>query len=807
MKLSRRRLAHFLLLLSVCSLGNLVGLNAWSADEPAHYTGLKPDEFLKRWLVLGPIPVSNEDAPDEAAQKTAFARDWLATDGGESALRPQSGDNVTAGGTNLTWRLLNSAADTIDPAEDGAPPEFSIAYAWATIEMPATTRALLGIGSDDCVKVWLNGKPVHEQWIGRPVQPDDDLVPVEFSQGTNQLLIKVLNMQGPWGFACRLLGPESITRQFIQHARDGDLDTLKLLLDQGADLQARGPSGLTAAQSARLRGQKEVLEFLASRGANVQEPLPPAETLVDSLFTNLFKGDSPGAAVLVARDGKVLFEKGYGFADLAHDVPVTPETRFRIGSITKQFTAAAILKLQEEGRLSVHDKLSRFIPDYPRGDEVTVHHLLTHTSGIHSYTSKPGFIEFVTIGAEPEEHIKTFKNDPYDFDPGERWSYNNSGYFLLGYIIQKVTGKSYGDYLRETFFEPLGMRDSGVHEVTAIIEHEATGYTYDGGQFRKALNWDMSKAGGAGALYSTVRDLHRWNEAIFSHKVLSAATLATAFTPVRVKADNPSEPKETGYGYGWGIQNRRGLREIAHSGGLNGFVSHLSRIPAEDFSVAVLVNCAPNPPGTDPGELAQQIIEFHLHDKLKAREIPKEAGNIPAAALDAVTGRYDYGTATLIVTREGDALFAQLSGQPRHQIYPKSETEFFWKVAEAEISFIRDEAGKVTKAVHRQGGMTLHAPKLEDIPVIKLESEVLDLYVGRYDYGQGKHIMTISREGSRLFAQLTSQPRFEIFPSSETEFFWKAMPAKVTFVKGDAGKVTTAVHEQAGRKFDAPRMD
>ena len=175
--------------------------------------------------------------------------------------------------------------------------------------------------------------------------------------------------------------------------------------------------------------------------------------------------------MLVARDGKVLLSHGFGMADLSHDVPITPTTKFRIGSVTKQFTAAAILKLQEEGRLSVNDKLSKFFPDFPRGDEVTIHHLLTHTSGIKSFTSKPDFMATVTSPATSDQMIDSFKNDPFDFDPGEELSYNNSGYFLLGLIIEKVSGKSFNDYLRDTFFEPLGMHDTGVHTSTAV--HQA----------------------------------------------------------------------------------------------------------------------------------------------------------------------------------------------------------------------------------------------------------------------------------------------------------------------------------------------
>jgi CubicO group peptidase (beta-lactamase class C family) len=511
--------------------------------------------------------------------------------------------------------------------------------------------------------------------------------------------------------------------------------------------------------------------------------------------------------VLVARDGRILLEKGYGLARVEERVPATPQTKFRIGSITKQFTAAAILKLQEEGRLSVNDRLTKFIPDYPRGDQVSIHHLLTHTSGIHSFTSKPDFINSVTTPVKVEDHIQSFKNDPFDFDPGQRFLYNNSGYFLLGYIVEKASGQSYADYLRLKFFEPLGMKDTGVHRAGLAFDREAIGYSFEGGGFKKATDWDMSQAGGAGALYSTVQDLNRWNEAVFGGKVLTAGSLEAAFTPVVVAGEDASVPKEAGYGYGWSIARMRGLEEVSHGGGLQGFVSYLLRLPKANFTVAVLVNAAPPGPGVDPGALAHDVAEFYLGETLPPRELPRVDAQVKAEAKDAVVGRYDYGGAVLTVTREGERLFAQLTGQPRFEIFPKSDTTYFWKAVEAEVTFVKDETGRVTKASHKQGGQTIDAPRIEDIAPVKVDAKALDAVVGRYDYGGGKAILTVSREGDRVFAQLTGQPRFEVFAKSETEFFWKVVNAQVTFVKDEDGKVVKGVHRQGGQTIEAPRME
>jgi CubicO group peptidase (beta-lactamase class C family) len=510
----------------------------------------------------------------------------------------------------------------------------------------------------------------------------------------------------------------------------------------------------------------------------------------------------PGAAALVAQDGKILFEEGRGMADLEHDVPVTPETKFRIGSITKQFTAAAILKLQEEGKLNVNDKLAKFIPDFPRGDEVTLRHLLTHTSGIHSYTSKPDFMSGVTNPVTITDLINSFKGDPFDFDPGTKWAYDNSGYLLLGYIVEKVSGESYGDFLRENFFEPLGMTNTGVYRSGAPISHEALGYAFKDGKFGRAINWDMSWAGGAGALYSTVEDLYRWNEGIFDGKVLSEASLAAAFTPVRVSENE--EKSDSGYGFGWAIVETRGLREISHSGGLDGFSSFLMRIPSAHFTVAVLANSS-SAPKILPADLARKIMEIYLADKLAP--LPVADTNVSANAFDAYVGRYDYGGPIMTISRQGNHLYAQLAGQPKFEIYPASDSKFFWKVTEAEVTFVKDKDGKVIKALHQQNGSVIDAPRLPDEKEAKVDPKVYDSVVGKYDYGGGKVILTVTREGNEVFGQLTGQPKYEIFPKSDTEFFWKVVDAQVTFVKDDHGKVYKVIHHQSGRSFEAPKID
>ncbi|HWW02370.1 MAG TPA: serine hydrolase [Candidatus Acidoferrum sp.] len=779
-----------------------------SASDPATYAGLKPDEFMRNWLVLKPFPVSADKSgePSQEIQKTAFAEDLLKSQDGEANARPRAGLKQTFGERELEWKSVKSGSDVIDLKAGSSPSDYAIAYAWAEIELPEKIKGVLGLGSDDAVKVWLNGKLVHDNWSDRPCAPDDDIVPVDFAAGKNQLLLKVQNIRGDWSFACRLLSRELQANKLISAVMTSDSETVRKLLEHGLDVNAQAKPGVTAFQAARLHGDTEMMRLLAGRGAVTNAPMPPPDKLVDALFTTAITNNGPGAAVLVAQNGKVLFKKGYGLADVAHGAGFAPDTKSRIGSITKQFTAAAILKLQEQGKLSVQDKLSKYFPDFPRGDEVTLRHLLTHTSGIRSYTDKPGFMDKVTSPTEPDALIKSFQNDPYDFDPGKKWHYDNSGYFLLGRIIEKVSGQSYADFLRKNFFEPLGMTNTGVHRADLALEHEALGYQFNAAGFTNALNWDMSWAGGAGALYSTLEDLFRWNEGVFGGKVLNDASLKAAWTPVKAE-DNQDDNSGNGYGYGWFSSQTRGAQEISHGGGLNGFSSFIMRLPRENFTVAILANALPGAPGADPGQLAHLVTEIYLGQKLDPRPTRQVNPAVSPDAFDALVGRYDYGGAVMTVTKEGLHLYAQLAGQPRFEIFPKSGTEFFWKVVDAQVTFVKDSQGKVTKAVHHQGGQTINAPRLEDLKEAKVDAASYDAFVGKYDYGAGQAIMTVSREGDRLFAQLTGQPKFEIFPKSPTEFFWKVVDAQVQFVKNDAGKITKAIHHQGGRTFDAPRIE
>ncbi len=530
-------------------------------------------------------------------------------------------------------------------------------------------------------------------------------------------------------------------------------------------------------------------------------PSPTAESKSLQRLRTALQGDKPGMAVLVARDGKVVLQEGLGFADIANKVQITPDTKFRIGSITKQFTAAAILRLAEQDKLSITDPLAKYFPDFPGADKITLRHLLTHTSGIHSYTETAGFLERVTKPIAPDELVAWFRNVSPDFAPGAGFHYDNSGYFLLGMIVAKVSGKPYGDFLRETFFVPLGMKDTGVYTNAAPPKGMAVGYSALDAKIIPAIDWDMSWAGGAGALYSTVGDLFRWNEALFGGRVLSEASFKLATTPIELPPDGDGMR----YGFGEIIFTIKGLPAIGHGGGLNGWLADLLRLPDQRCTVIALSNAMPPVSGLAPAAVTRALAQEFFADAMRNAPTPVEDVSVDPKQFRDYVGRYDYRSGILSVTVEGDALYGQLTGQPKARLYPRAPDDFFLKVVEAGIKFLRGTDGSVTAIQHSQNGQTFRAPRIEEKPVA-FTAEQLDAIVGQYRYSP-QVVLTVTRDGVQFFAQLTGQPKLPIFAKSETEFEWHAVQANVRFVKGEDGKVIKAIHIQGGRSIEAPKID
>lgn len=406
-------------------------------------------------------------------------------------------------------------------------------------------------------------------------------------------------------------------------------------------------------------------------------------------------------AVLIAHDDEVIVRQGYNQADREHDVPNTPETKFRLGSVTKQFTAVAILQLQQQGELSVDDTLSTYMPDYPNGDRIRIHHLLRHTSGIPNYTSFDNYQQLMRRELSTDEIIKQFRDRDLNFEPGSQFSYSNSNYLLLGHLIEQISGQSYDSFLREHIFDPLGMANSGYDRRARILEHRAEGYAMEGDQLVHADFVDMSVPHGAGALYATVGDLLKWDEALETDQLLNDSLRETMFTPG--KGD---------YGYGWFIDESNGRKRVHHSGGINGFVTNITRFPDEDVLIVALSNFMHAP----LGEIRQGLSAIVFGEEY---QLPQEhtAVQLDPSVLERYVGTYRLDEQTTIeVTRKGDHLGIQISGQPQFDLYASSKTEFFIKAIGAEVTFVTDDSGAVTKLIIHQGGQDIPAERISGDP-------------------------------------------------------------------------------------------
>jgi D-alanyl-D-alanine carboxypeptidase len=388
----------------------------------------------------------------------------------------------------------------------------------------------------------------------------------------------------------------------------------------------------------------------ATSAARAQETRAFA-SYVDSVAGAAIKEQrTAGVSVAVVKNGRTLVTKGYGFADLENDVPATPATVYRIGSVTKQFTSAAIMRLMEQGKLSLDDTLQKFFPNFPtQGNRVTVRHLLNHTSGIKSYTSLgPKWARVIRLDLVPDSVVALFANEPFDFKPGDAYRYNNSAYFLLGMIIEKLSGKTYGQHLQDEFFTPLGLESTIYCDQAPIIKHRAQGYaTRPGGGFINAEPLSMTQPYAAGSLCSTVTDLVAWTQALSSGKVVSPASYKLMTTPVSLNNGNPIT-----YGFGLGTGTLGGHRQVSHNGGINGFVSELHLYPDDSVITVVLTNT---------GALtAIQLERLIARRALGIKDLP--AVPIDVSALQRFVGEYTIGTARVKMIVDGGRLRAESPG-------------------------------------------------------------------------------------------------------------------------------------------------
>ena len=416
-------------------------------------------------------------------------------------------------------------------------------------------------------------------------------------------------------------------------------------------------------------------------GTNMIKAESNIKNQIDDYISTYTEISTFSGSVLIAKDGKVIINKGYGKADIELDVNNSKDNKFRIGSLTKQFTAAAILQLEEKNKLKIDDSIDNYINDYPNGKKIKIRYLLNHTSGIFDYTRTQKFRDMMGKKIQLEELIELFKDKELNFLPGEKYQYCNSNYVLLGYIIEQVSGLNYEQYLRENIFRPLNMKNTGYAYHHRIIEGRASGYVMN--QVGSKMNMyhdDATFAHGAGALYSTTADLYKWDRALYTNKLLSESSKKKMF---QVYKGN--------YGLGFKIGEIFGHKRYYHHGATMGYTGSIIRYIEDNTTIIVLSNLNGTPIEKITRDLSAIVFNknYYLPNidyEIDNKEFGKYTGTFKLKSGREVQIRSQYGK-----------YFAKMSRGPAFEIIPSGKHEFLLKVMGDKLEFTDQRNGKFQK--------------------------------------------------------------------------------------------------------------
>jgi len=521
----------------------------------------------------------------------------------------------------------------------------------------------------------------------------------------------------------------------------------------------------------------------------------------DQIIAKAVASGGPGVSVVVTENGKTAYRAERGSANIESKASIAPGTFFRFASITKQFTAAAIMKLVDQGKISLDDPLTKYLPDYPGpGGAATVRQLLNHTSGIVPYTQIPGWAAKASAGASTTTQglIDEFKAMPLQFQPGEKYEYNNSGYVLLGAILEKVTGKSWDEAVIDLATAPAGLKSikSGIHE--ADVKAMAIGYTDEDGKTVPAPKIHMSNPHAAGALIGTADDLARWGNALHGGKIVSPASYAAMTT-----AGKLSNGETIQYGFGLAPGDVRGRKTIGHNGNINGFGTSSLYVAEPKIFIVVLSN---SEAVVEADTLATRLAAVALGDPFPEYT----AQPVDMKAVAPLLGSYALPVGERLFFERGGKLYTLRSGGRELEVFPVGQDRFFYGPDSLTWFAIKSSPGgpKVMEMHHNGASepeLTKWAgPVPPEKAAVLLPADILDSYVGSFTSMVG--IFVFKREGPGLTVKLGSQPAFPLKATSRTEFEIPQVGAKIRFnVKdGKAGSITLF---QGGQEIEGVRSN
>jgi CubicO group peptidase (beta-lactamase class C family) len=510
---------------------------------------------------------------------------------------------------------------------------------------------------------------------------------------------------------------------------------------------------------------------------------------IDQMMTKGYPEDKPGAAILVAQGDKIIFKKGYGKASLKTGIAITPQHVFRIGSITKQFTSVAIMKLASEGMLKLEDKVSKYLPDYkPQGELITIQNLLNHTSGIPNFTSLLPLrsLENKSAAKSIQQRFNDFNTLSLEFSPGEKQSYSNSGYFVLGMIIEKVSGVPYGEYIEKNFFRPLKMKSSFYDGGSTQISNKTIGYLKSDKGLEEAPFIHHSMPFAAGALASTVEDLWKWNQAVFNYRLVPKSIIEAAWQSTTLKSGT-----KLGYGYGWRFGRIDDLKVIDHGGAIDGYVGYALYVPDENLFVCILTNM---------DDFASVFQSYNIARLVLNRPIKNpEAVPMTEESIKEYTGNYQINSnRDRRIFSEGPRLYSQETNGEKEELFAFKKDGFFIRDSPGRFEFKRNANNQI-EAVE-VGGFEWESEvniKSNDVPAkekiaIPMNSTTFDEFVGEYEIAPG-FIVKVWRESTVFMAQASGDRAIEIHPENDHKFFIKGINADLEFLREEANKVTSVI--------------
>lgn len=543
---------------------------------------------------------------------------------------------------------------------------------------------------------------------------------------------------------------------------------------------------------------------------NAQQLSKQDDQFVDSLMNTNYKPDKPGAVLLIAKKGKVVFKKAYGLASIELNVPNKTGNIFRIGSMSKQFTAVCILQLAQQGRLNLKDDIKQYLPAYnTHGRHITIENLLTHTSGILDPEGKPDFPERLRREQSHDDLINSFMNDSLLFEPGTDWHYSNANYALAGLIIENIAKVSLSEYLQEYIFNPIGMSHTSIGNNDSIVVNAVYGYTPLGeDKFQPSLYMNWSLYFGAGEILSTVDDLLKWDNALYTDKILKKEWLQKAWTPFILTNGQTSN-----YGFGWTTNDFHEMTIISHNGGINGFFSDGIRIPSQQTYIVLLSNN----PSKEPWSITKSIALRFIGQKIlkplaitpDAKELQKYTG---VYAFHHVNAAQEY----LLFSVENDTLYAESPGRSKTALLNVGNDLFAHRDENWYYQYHRDKSDSIISieaysreliqyGPHLMGvKSSMPFPKPKEKKEVAIDTRQISILQGKYDFGGGI-VVPVTLEGSHIYIQQMGHEKEEIFAEDDRHFFSKSSDLTIEF--GISNNIVTEMIVVSGGTYKGKKFN